>query len=200
VLFSGDYSAGVAGRLQPSDRDGSLFVASVLVRGQGKTEGLHERLLPIPARVRSLLASSEGTSRIGGLAKQRVEVVTTARRSVLHPALCALLQGAPEKLDFRDDRTDVWTAQLDRAVDAIFFERLWRDLEREPAEADRAWTGEVIAIARAILERAIRGAPVPAARRYRALAAAERIFGGAVRRKFPDLTLKEEPRDGATTV
>ena len=157
------------------------------MRGQGKTEGLHHRSLPVPAKVRIALGRAEERGRAGRLARARVEIVETVRRHALRPALCVLLQGAPSKPNFQDDRPRRWTEALDRAVDEIFFERLWRDLEIDEPVASSRWAAEVVELAGRQLEEAIRGAPIPAARYYRAVAAAQRVFRGAARKAFPDL-------------
>jgi hypothetical protein len=45
----------------------------------------------------------------------------------------------------------------------------------------------VLRLARAILLNAIESVPLPAIQRYRKITAAERIFEGAARKRFPDV-------------
>jgi CRISPR system Cascade subunit CasA len=116
-----------------------------------------------------------------------VDIAADAQRFVLNPALLALMQGDPKKLDYKDNRPRRWLEALDAAIDAEFFERLWADLDRPPAEARRAWTEHVLQLARAQLDGALEEAPIPDARRYRAIAAAERVFEGSKRNKFKHL-------------
>jgi hypothetical protein len=97
---------------------------------------------------------------------------------VLRPALGALLAGASEGISR-------WTRALTRAVDAIFFERLWRD-GMHP-DGDREWAREVIELARCQLDGAIESSPIPAARFYQLVAKAKQIFEGSARRQFPDV-------------
>lgn len=99
LLFGADYRPGAALRPSPDDGDEALFLGTALVRGQGKTEGLHERILPVPAPVRSLLLSSAGRTQLATLAKRRVEIAADVRTKVLKSALCVLLQADPDKLN-----------------------------------------------------------------------------------------------------
>jgi CRISPR system Cascade subunit CasA len=120
-----------------------------------------------------------------------VDIAADVQRFVLAPALLALVQGGPKKLDYKDDRPRRWLEAFDAAIDAEFFERLWADLDSPPPEARRAWTGRVLELARAQLDRALDEAPTPVARRYRAIAAAERVFEGSKRNKFKHLFDRE---------
>lgn len=179
-ILSDEFEPGIA--LVPGEREGNvLLVASVLARGQGKTAGFHERILPIPRKVVSVLRRPESRADLGRLARDRVELVSTVQNRVLRPALKVLLQGGPDKLKQDDDRPDGWVRAHDAAIDAEFFQRLWSDLDRDAGDAARDWAQHVIALARGQLDAAIDGSPVPAARRYRAIAAAERVFEGAAR-------------------
>lgn len=184
LLFSGGYEHGLAGTLTPND---TLCIASALVRGQGKTEGWHERILPIPAPARRLFSSPEGKQRLAAMARGRVDVAAKAQKQVLNPALCALLQEGREKLDYRDARAEPWLQSFDREVDAIFFTALWEDLELPPEQADRAWERRALHVAEEELGRAIESAPLSAARRYRAIAAGQRLFSATSRKTFPEL-------------
>jgi len=185
LLLGGKYEPSASQRVQSEDAGDMLFLASALVRGQGKTEGLHQRALPIPARVRMSLLKAETRDRVSAMAQRRVEIVDTVRQKVLHPALCSLLQGAPNRLDLRDERTRPWKSALDTAVDSLFFEHLWRDMDG--GDAERHWQQTVIDLARAQLELALDSVPIPSIRIYRARAAATRVFEGSARKQFPDI-------------
>ena len=184
ILFGGDWARGAAAQVYAWDPETLNFEARALARGQGKTAGLHHRSIPIPAKVRYALGRSEERDRLGAMAKERVEFVRMARRKVLHPALCVLLQGGPERLDFRDERSARWTNAFERDVDRIFFHRLWGDAELAPDGARQRWAEELRNLAWRQLQDATCSAPVPIARRYRAIAGAERLFNGAWRRNF----------------
>jgi CRISPR system Cascade subunit CasA len=188
LLLGNNYEHGAAGQLTEQD---TVCIASVLVRGQGKTEGWHERVIPIPAEAHDLLAIPSERDRLAALADGRVKMAGRARNEVLKPALCALLQEGREKLDFGDSRVEPWLRAFDRAVDTAFFPALWRDMRRPQADADPAWEEELRTLAFEELKRASHSAPLSTARRYRAIAAGERLFHARARKTFSTLYDRE---------
>ena len=187
ILFTTDFDLPPAAAIQPGDADDMVLVARAMVRGQGKTEGLHQRMVPLPRPIRRRLGNPLERPTLAELAKRRVEQAARVDRSILHPSLCVLLQAGPEKADFRDGRTQPWRDRFNAAVDQMFFTQLWHDAEATPVEAELRWAEVLQQLGRAQLNEAIDSAPVPVARRYRAIAAAERVFGGAFRKHFPQL-------------
>jgi len=195
VFFSTDWNPSAASRPLPEDGDSPVLISQVLVRGQGKTEGLHERSIPVPSRARRLLASPQGRERLGILARSRVELVSRIRKELLRPALLALLQGGPERINFADRRAGPFAAPLDQQVDEIFFARLFEDADHPENEANLDWAGRVLELARGLLHDAFDSVPIPELRRLRAIAAAERLFEGGARNRFPDLYQKQGGTD-----
>ncbi len=205
LLLGESYDRAAAMELQSGERGEMFVLARVLPRGQGKTQGLHERVVPIPEKVRGSIFSS-GTPRmtLSRLARTRVELVGAVQSKVLHPALCALLQAAApdQKLDLKDDRTQRWRRAHDERVDALFFERLWDDAEvaaTDLNEADRRWQRCVVDLAREVFREALEAVPLPSVRVYRARAIAERVFDLSARKHFaaaflplPDAPAKEQ--------
>jgi CRISPR system Cascade subunit CasA len=160
-------------------------VVMALARGQGKTEGYHERRIPIPPKTRRLLAQAEGQERLGVRSKLQIERAGEAGRVVLKPALCTLLQGTGD-LDFRDRRVDPWIARLDTRIDDRFFTELF---DAAPLDADAArvrWDRILVALLRQTFEEALGEAPMASAHRHRTTAAAEGRFGAALRKIFPE--------------
>ena len=182
LLFTGEYPRRPALELRPGDPADGVVIAQVLARGQGKTDGYHERLIPVPGKVRRRLGSVEERNTLAALARARVERSAAAQRKVLRPALCALLQGGPEALDFTDRRVDRWVERLDSAIDAVFFDDLWPDADLTPDEANRRWDVRLVGLARRELDDAIDSAPVPLATAARAIARAGLLFEGAARK------------------
>jgi CRISPR system Cascade subunit CasA len=189
-LLGDEFVPGVAQERRKGDEE-MLLMAEALVRGDKRTDGFRSRSLPVPKPALRWLGTPGRRSELGALAKERVEIAAEAQDSVLKPALLELVQGGPKKRDYKDDRPRRWLEAFDVAIDAEFFERLWADLDSPPAEARRAWTERVLALARAQLDRAVDEAPIPDARRYRAIAAAERAFEGSKRKKFKHLFDRE---------
>lgn len=189
-LLSNDYEPGSA-LIPMRGETGLLLTAVVMPRGQGKTEGLHQRTLEIPGKVAALLLTADGRDALARTARERVDKVATVRLSMLKPAILILLQGAPDKLNFKDDRADRWLERLDAEVDREFFERLWEDLDTEPDDARARWEKWLLELARTALRDAIESAPAPDARRYRCIASAERALEGAARKHLANAFPKE---------
>jgi CRISPR system Cascade subunit CasA len=185
LLFGEEWQRPVALELRDEDGPAPLAVARALVRGQGRTEGLHERVVPLPTKVRSLFASPQGRARLGALAASRIETARSLRLRVLKPALCALLQGGGDDLRLDDARPDALLAEVDGAIDVAFFARLFDDVDA-PEDEQRArferWLRE---LAERALERGIDAFPIPVARRERAIAAAEGRLRAALRKHLP---------------
>jgi CRISPR system Cascade subunit CasA len=180
LIFSGDYPSKPAFQLRDEDGKEPVIVAEVLVRGQGKTDGYRERRIPVPAKARPKLFAAGG-GELRGIARQRIDQAGKAQRSVLLPALCALLQGGAEKLDFKDSRARPWLERFDAEVDRVFFPDLWEAVGVTREEHERQWNGRLYTLAEEQLEHAMASAPVPLAQRPRAIARAELVFRGAAR-------------------
>lgn len=184
----GAWAHGAAGAVRPDGAD-RYFVGQVLVRGQGKTGGYHERWVPVPAKARRLFARPETRATLGKRAADWIALAGTVRLKVLKPALLTLLQGGPEKLKFDDDRADAFLARFERNLDREFFPLLFEHAATAPEAADTAFEETLFELAKGEFERAVGGVPLPAARRPRAIAYAERAFHGAARnqlkRAFP---------------
>ncbi len=176
--------------------EGSLWLSvSVLVRGQGTTDGFHERQLPIPAEARPrLFGPPELRERFAALARTAVEQAGIVHRQALRPAVFALLEGGPEDLRLDRDAIQAWWAAAARRFESLwtadYFPWLWRvpdDFDR--ARCERDWAKRLRAHALRVLAEAEAGLPARSGRRYRARVAAERILLGAIRRH---LSLTEE--------
>ena len=171
----------------PPGRKGDLWLhAAVLVRGQGKTEGLHERWLPIPAAAHRALFGAAQTGAAGQLGKQMVADAGAAR-AALRLGLLALLQGGADKLDQKDERPREWLDRLDGEVDAVFFPHLFQRLAAErgaedEARAEAAWRHELGRLARTLFDQAIARLSPPDSRRERGLAVASLLFSGQLRK------------------
>jgi len=187
LLFQGDFKPGMCQSLQPNDPESMIFTGYALARKQGGTQGIHERTFPIPSKPRKLLGSSAGKDTLSKIAKSRIEMVKVWSKEILRPALCSLLQGGTEKLDMKDERTRHWEACLDRSVDDIFFEYLWRDVEKPHEEASLNWLNDIYALAVKQLQDAVTACSLHSARHYRSIAAAEQRFYGVAQNKFPEL-------------
>lgn len=180
-------------------KDGAQIVFAAVVRGQGETQGYHERRVPVPERLMPVFArhtSAGDTTDLARVARNRVEDVAKVASKALRPALFALYQAGPEKLDFQDPKAkakaQIFLGQFDRAVDEDFFERLFEEAA-EPIGSDAAkicrkrWIEKHLwQRARGALAAAEAGSPLSGVRRYRARAAAKSLLDGAIVNSFPD--------------
>ncbi len=193
LLFDHDEVSPSAAMDTEVARSDPHFVAWALVRGQGKTEGLHERALPVDRAVMEQIKLPEARQALSDQAKWRIEAVKIARLRILKPALCSLFQGGPEaKLDLTDDRANRWLDALDDEIDRVFFPHLFRTFRDDEVVAIESWRREVLGLARKQLEHAMHGGPVFIQRRYRAEAAADSIFNASAFKQF-GFHLKESP-------
>lgn len=181
LIFGGQFEMGAAGTIRSDDGRAPWFLAAALARGQGKTEGLHERTLQVSAPVASLLRVTRERNRLGERSKRWVEAAKTAKLKVLGPALSQLL-GDGEATKKSRGR---FLSAMDVAIDRAFFERLWGAAEIGEAAADELWSRDLVALARSQLAQAIASVPMRAADRFAAVARAEGLLEGCARKRFP---------------
>lgn len=174
LLLSESYQAPLC---MKQDTSPLLWVAT-LVRGQGTTEGYHERLLPIPPRIDMMFFDPHQKQTLSKRSKARIENVEAARNKALRMALKGLLN-AGEPGSRNDDRPDRWIAQFEKEVDREFFPSLWRSADQTVEEAQKEWWEFLQKTATLILEQAIAEVPLPSVRRYRAIASATGILHGS---------------------
>lgn len=187
----GDYQHGAAGSMRP---DGDRFwVGQVMVRGQGKTGGYHERWIPVPPRVRDIFAEPTARDALARRAQAWVDRAAKARLSVLKPAILAFLQGGPEELKFDDPRANAALEAYQSAIDDRFFSLLFGTAGATPEEADAEFELLLLHLAKQQLERAFDALPTPVARRHRAMAAAERALYGAARKHLSRTMPSNQP-------
>lgn len=172
-------------------RDSEIHMA-VLVRGRGKTEGLHERTISLPHSIAAQLAvkpspdDDDDPIPLAELSKEMVDRASEARK-VLRSAVLIYLQ-RPEKPDFKDRGADPVTASYDRAIDERFFESLF---DAEPTEkgfeaAGKNWQKVLRKQAERHASKVWASAAAPGARREKARAASESVFYGGLRKCLPD--------------
>ncbi|NBC19216.1 MAG: type I-E CRISPR-associated protein Cse1/CasA [Bacteroidetes bacterium] len=181
ILFGAEYARPAA--LRPHEEDaGPMYVtAQAMVRGQGKTEGLHHRIVPVPEEVRRLFAREETLEMLSKRAKQRVTKADEVESNVLRPAVAALLSGGREgQVDW--EQVQPWIDAFDDAVDDRFFEALWQTIEKQMSDEEAAQQWEALLFEEAVrqFEEAQEGVPLPDIRRWRAISAARSIFNARI--------------------
>jgi len=179
----------------PGDpRSGMAFSARLLVRGQGKSEGYHERTVPVAHAMVTGFGRREGDP-YGLLARAMVAAAWAVARKSLTIALMTVAQGGPAEVDFGDTGAvrlkDAWMGGFHRAVDGVFFERLAAMCGRmEAGEAEAAvlvdWYVELHGLARACLDAALDAGMLKAVQAGRARARSESALARTFRAVSPD--------------
>ncbi len=161
---------------------GLSIVAAALVRGQGKTEGLHRRAVAISRQVEDAFGDQVPLDRIGAVAGVRAGEANEAGRR-LRRALIALVQGGPETARLDNDaakkKTNRWLNAFDRTVDAAFFDTpFWAEVAAPSGDHRVAWRTWLRATASDVFETAAQAAPRTEIRRIRARVRARAFFDG----------------------
>lgn len=175
-----------------------LLVCRALARGQGKTEGLHERRIPVPPRAVDFWRSGE-TAPVAEIARSRVEEAAKLR-GALRGALMVLFQNGPDRAAFQPTdpnsgkRAEPFLDRLESRIDEDFFRHLFAELAADDdnrAQLRADWLKLLLGRAEAILREAEAGAPTSAVRRYRAQVRAEAALRGRFFFAFKDYFQKE---------
>jgi CRISPR system Cascade subunit CasA len=165
---------------QPREGEGeghAWFVASCLVRGQGRTEGFHQALVPVPPKARLMLFNKQTRDTLGHLAQELIADAENVRKA-LDTALVLLTEGGPDKPDF--DRVKQWLegcrADYARYWETGFFPTLWRAAEESRQTVRQDWQQYQVDGAQRLLDEAIERLPLPANRTWRAITKARNAF------------------------
>ena len=172
--------------------DTMQLVARAMVRGQGKTEGHYERIIPIRSKARTaMMRGGNAAGDLGGIAQNRVNQVGAVQRILSHAIQVFLARGDADNTSRPEHRrlATLWLKRLDEIVDDRFFNDLQDEFDisaDDRAERERIryqWLRDfVIHKARGILQDATDDLPCPAMFRYEARVSAEGLFEGRVRR------------------
>lgn len=168
------------------DREGLAIVAAALVRGQGKTEGLHRRTIRTPGALRDDDGRPLPLDRIGDVAGKRAgEGYEASRR--LSRALISLVQGGPERARLDDDsakkKIERWMNRFNEAVDGIFFDApFWAEVAGTDDNPRMAWRTTLRGIATDTFAIAAEAAPGTEVRRVTARARAGSLLHHEMRK------------------
>lgn len=195
-------------RIFPSDDETGLSLSVTgMVRGQGKTEGLHTRRIAISNTRRSFMAELP-TDPIAAFAHERVRLAGEFVRTVFYPAVLTVFTAAPgEGERARDDdaaksRTRIWCRKLEASIDASFFERLDEEAgataPESARELRREWLEELRGFGRQLLLDAMRSAPASAMRHYRVRVRADDRFARGFAKYLRDAGYDPPQRSGSS--
>lgn len=183
-----------------SEWSGPMWLTvSVLVRGQGTTDGFHaqEVRIPPPARAR-LFGPPARREPFAQLARTALEYAGILENRVLKPAVFTFMEGAPASIQFDRASAKAWWQRFSGRFTALwseaYFPWLWSvpdPFEEEPVL--KAWAGQLCDHALTVLGEASTVLPQRAGRPYRTRVQAERTFWAGLYREFP--LLKEEKHE-----
>lgn len=163
------------------------LVARAMVRGSGKTEGYHERIIPFREEVVRPIGRGSGSKEFGDMARERIAQVRIVQKILRHAVSSFAAGGKTSDIskDYRD-RANPWANKLDEVVDASFFDDLQDEFELDNADerekARNKWLNNVVVkSASDLLSQACDSLPCPAIQRLRARVRAEGVFRGSLR-------------------
>ena len=178
---------------QTSDGETVHLVARTLVRGQGRTEGYHEREIPLRSRMTSMLRNRNGRSILAAEAKQRVDYVGEVS-SILRHAVKTYLQNGVSTGKTKNEHQkiiDDCGQRLQQTVEAGFWESLQDGIESDDQNLERAeWVHwSLVPQASALLESIQKTGLCHTQDRFRAIAESSDLFGRRIRasKKLPEL-------------
>ena len=187
LMFGNKFRAPIAQSLVITDgTEGIVVVAQGVTRGQGKTEGYHERRIPISPKVQRMLRQNL-TDELAKIAGERVYAIGQMRY-VLKSAIEMLLDNAkPRKKpsdipDSIKNKANNYIKQFEHVEDSRFFNELNTEIESvDPDNTRLQWLLAMADRAEAILKNAFIAGPQSGEQRYRARSAALSRFHGGLR-------------------
>ena len=164
-------------RLVESDAAEGVSLRLTAVRGgQGKTEGFHERLIPIGRVVRARGGAQRALDSLADAAQARAHLAGEVGRK-LRFAVMKMNRRAGDDLSKPEVRkalapkAERWSAEYDRRVDAVFFDgALQAQAAGEPGAHLADWFARLAAIARAVFAEAEAASPLSLSKSMRARA------------------------------
>jgi len=183
-----------------AEKDESMaYEAYGLVRGQGKTEGLHRRRVLVPPIALRLFHEAEGREKLIERCEIFLVLAGTAAGKVLRPALIQLCQGKAD-IEWNKPSNDPlcrpWLKRLEDRIDIRFFGVLFDTLDESDDEA-RLKFGEVLREhVQSTFDEAAEAAPHQVDGRDMARARAELLLARSLRKHLPSLRTQTSTNEG----
>lgn len=185
-LLTGDiYTPGAAWRLDGWPRDTPLqAIAQVTVRGQGKTEGYHERRVPIPPKLRLRLIGAQRPL-LAAQAKKRIQAIADMRKLLWGALVLLFANGKNERgNDAVSNRASRFAQPFEQQEDRRFFDDLILQAEAEGEQEEVVYLQWLLGLAEraeGVLLGAFDAGPRSGMQRYKARSAALSRFHGGLR-------------------
>jgi len=191
ILFTGDFVKSEIQCVQTLDGEGLALITQGAARGNSKTEGYHERIVPISPKVRGLLLANQ-KNQLERIAGRRITEISEMRK-LLWTALAVLFANgnSGDSTAGIKAKASKFAAPFEVAEDARFFVDLNDEIEAaDPAAQRLQWLLGLVERAEIILNAAFDAGPRSGIQKYRAQSVAlSRFHGGLRSDKFqiPDL-------------
>lgn len=165
--------------LPSDDLEGVYLLAQGVARGQGKTEGYHERRIPVSRTVRKAFLT-QSTDELAKLANERIAGIAEIRK-MLWTALTVLFgNGAKDESGKNKDASDavkeragLFAQPFEAQCDVHFFSELIEEIEASDRDAVRdQWLRTLAQRAESVLQSAFAAGPRSGQLRYKAQSAA----------------------------
>ena len=197
-MFSPDWKEPCLLRLTQYDRnsDGTMYlIARGLVRGEGRTGGYHERIIPLRPKTVQIFGQPSGPSKLEDVARERITDTHNIQRILQHAIATFAAHGNGDRGTHRNGRPSPndlarpWVQQLDEIVDSHFFDDLQIEFEavddNERKRIRSQWLQDfVVANANRVLNDSWNFLACPDSQRIRASATSQNIFNGRLCREF----------------
>lgn len=169
-----------------SGRSAELHFAA-LVRGQGKTEGFHERVIPLPAAVALQFERDAGADEETSLEQLSTRMVDLAGsvRKVLRQAVTVYLQGSNNP-DFKKPDAASVVFRFDRRTDEEFYTHLFAAPATGYSASELGWQQFLKNTALELAGDAWTRLSPPSAQREKARYTSEVVLFGGLRKQVPD--------------
>lgn len=178
ILFTGKYVKSAAQLVHALDGDGLVLRAQSVARGQSKTEGYHERSIPIRPKLRSLLMAKQEPS-LALIAGKRIGEIGGLRWLVEKSIAVLLNKGVREKKYAASlvESSKAFAKPFEKAEDLRFFDDLNEEIEAiDPSAQHLRWQLDLVSRAEATLKSSFDAGPRSGMQRYRAQSAALNLF------------------------
>lgn len=195
VFGSGKYRQTITQAIRERDgTEGIVILAQGVARGQGKTEGYHERRIPISPKTRRKMILKQ-TDDLAVTAEKRIKAIATMR-TILWSALATLFDNGKTTDGFTEgakEKANRFVAPFESEEDRIFFTELNLEFEAvDPNEIFLQWLIDMSRRAEIILKRAFNAGPRSRLQSYRARSAALRRFYGSLHGEKSHLPILRE--------
>ncbi len=181
ILLTGNYHLELCSKIHHDDQNDLICNLSALVRGQGKTDGYHERNIHIPKKNIPSFLDPEKNQKLTQLSKARIENVNSMSNA-LKSSLMAFFNTLSKSQLGRKISNEL--LKFETIVDSKFFEYLFEHLDLDSTLAQSQWMDFLKLSAHSILKQTIEQNSRHSISYYKAVVKAESVFNIMVKKFY----------------